>query len=194
MEGMDMQKLNFLISIILAFGLCFLGCQNSINPSESSESEQSGMEVLTCTNGNGNGDGCTLTPGYWKTHSKYGPAPEDLTWNNKEDDFFFYSFVQTNSVLQKQTNYEVFWTPPKKGNAYYILAHAYLAAWLNQLTGADFTDAEDAFDKATDLFEVDTNTPGEIVKLKGVPREVWIDLAEILDNYNNGIIGPGHCP
>ena len=82
MEGMDMQKLNFLISIILAFGLCFLGCQNSINPSESSESEQSGMEVLTCTNGNGNGDGdgCTLTPGYWKTHSDYGPAPYDETW------------------------------------------------------------------------------------------------------------------
>ena len=186
MEGMDMQKLNFLISIILAFGLCFLGCQNSINPSESSESEQSGMEVLTCLPPNGgNGDGCTLTPGYWKTHSIYGPAKTDPTWDNREDDIFFYSL---------KTNYKVFWTPPKKGNAYYILAHAYLAAWLNQSNGADFTDAEDAFDQATLLFDDVDNTPGEIVKLKGEDREVWIDLAEILDDYNNGIIGPGHCP
>ena len=26
------------------------------------------------------GPGCTLTQGYWKTHSKYGPAPYDSTW------------------------------------------------------------------------------------------------------------------
>lgn len=24
--------------------------------------------------------GCTLTQGYWKTHSRYGPAPYDTTW------------------------------------------------------------------------------------------------------------------
>ncbi|MCK4560190.1 MAG: hypothetical protein KAV45_10425 [Calditrichia bacterium] len=191
-----MQKLNFLISIILAFGLCFLGCQNSINPSESSESEQSGMEILTCLPPNGgNGDGCTLTPGYWKTHSDYGPAPYDETWAEiggeippcEENTPFFNS---------GKSYYQVLWTPPKKGNAYYILAHAYIAAELNRLnlSEADFTDAEEAFDQATGLFEVEANTPGVIVKLKGKDREVWIDLAEILDNYNNGIIGPGHCP
>ena len=26
--------------------------------------------------------GCTLTPGYWKTHSEFGPAPYDDNWAN----------------------------------------------------------------------------------------------------------------
>jgi hypothetical protein len=30
--------------------------------------------------------GCTLTPGYWKTHSKYGPAKYDTTWALKGED------------------------------------------------------------------------------------------------------------
>jgi hypothetical protein len=130
--------------------------------------------------------GCTLTPGYWKTHSKYGPAPYDATWNDMEDDSFFQS---------GQTYYDVLWTPPKGGNAYYILAHAYIATHLNQLNGADFTDALDAFNSATYLFN--NYTPDYVGGLKGKngkkERQEWIELAEILDDYNNGIIGPGHC-
>jgi hypothetical protein len=88
----------------------------------------------------------------------------------------------------------VLWTPPQ-GNAYYILAHAYIAAELNFLNGADFTDAQAAFDAATDLFE--TYTPEYVAGLKGPAgnalRAQFIELAEILDDYNNGLIGPGHC-
>jgi hypothetical protein len=74
--------------------------------------------------------GCTLTPGYWKTHSQRGPAPYDNTWAllgaDEESTTFF---------LSGQTYYEVLWTAPA-GNVYYILAHAYIAAELNQLNGA----------------------------------------------------------
>ena len=38
--------------------------------------------------------GCTLTPGYWKTHSESGPAPYDDTWallSNGADTGFFLS-------------------------------------------------------------------------------------------------------
>ncbi len=136
-------------------------------------------------------DGCSLTPGYWKTHSKYGPAPYDDTWalllENGEDTIFFSS---------GQTYYEVLWTEPQ-GDAYDILAHAYIAAQLNQLNGANFTDAEalPAFDAATALFN--SHTPADVTGAKGKSgkqlRQQFIDLARILDDYNNGYIGPGSC-
>lgn len=128
--------------------------------------------------------GCTLTPGYWKTHSKYGPAPYDDTWAQVGEDAAFF--------LSGQTYYQVLWTPPG-GNAYYILAHAYIAARLNQLGGADFTAAQAAFNSATALFG--TYTPAQVAAMKGssTVRQQFISLAATLDNYNNGLIGPGHC-
>jgi hypothetical protein len=130
--------------------------------------------------------GCSLTPGYWKTHSIYGPAPYDDTWALIGEDTPFF--------LSGQSYYEVLWTAPQ-GNAYYILAHAYIAAELNELNGADFTDAQAAFDAATALFE--TYTPEDVAGMKGPSgnalRAQFIELAQILDDYNNGLIGPGHC-
>jgi len=128
--------------------------------------------------------GCTLTPGYWKTHSTYGPAPYDDTWAEigEDTDFFF----------SGKSYYEALHTAPE-GNAYYILAHAYIAAELNQLNGANFSAAQYAFDQATALFNDPANTPEAIGALEGEARGIWIDLAETLDDYNNGLIGPGHC-
>lgn len=130
--------------------------------------------------------GCTLTPGYWKTHSKYGPAPYDPTWNGLEDNIFFYSDLSW---------YEVLWTEPKGGNAYFILAHAYIAAKLNQFNGADISEISLTIVLANDLLL--NYTPDHVAGLKGKAgkeeREIWIDIAAILDDYNNGITGPGHC-
>ncbi|MGH7491318.1 MAG: T9SS type A sorting domain-containing protein [bacterium] len=129
-------------------------------------------------------EGCTLTPGYWKTHSKFGPAPHDNTWDQVGEDTPFFS--------SGKSYYQVLWTSPG-GNAYYILAHAYIAAKLNFLNGADPSAAQAAFNSATTLFE--TYTPAQIAALKGSSsiRQQFISLASTLDRYNNGIIGPGHC-
>ncbi len=127
--------------------------------------------------------GCTLTPGYWKTHSRYGPSPYDDTWAQIGED--------TPFSFSGKSYYQVLWTNPSGGNAYYILAHAYIAASLNQLNGADFTAAQVAFDAATLLFQ--TFTPAQAAALRGEERAVWINLAYTLDQYNNGLIGPGHC-
>ena len=133
--------------------------------------------------------GCTLTQGYWKTHSIYGPAskPND-TWDlilpDGPDTYFFFS---------GQTYIEVLNTPPKKGNAYYILAHQYIAAELNFLDGAGIPSAvQEAFDEATILFDNEDNTPRNIGKLKGNDplRMDFIRLGGILEGYNSG---PGHC-
>jgi hypothetical protein len=127
--------------------------------------------------------GCTLTPGYWKTHSKYGPAPYDATWAGREDNGFW---------LSGQTVYEVINTPRKKGNAYYILAFQYIAAWLNTDTGAWVPDdVIEAFRCADTFFE--TYTPSDALSLPEEERAAAIACASILADYNEGIIGPGHC-
>ncbi len=127
--------------------------------------------------------GCTLTPGYWKTHSEYGPAPYDDTWAQLPtgaDTLFF---------LSGQSYYSVLWTPPTGGNAYYILAHAYIAAKLNVLNGADPAAAQAALNWATTFFSTYTPTS----KLSRTVRSDALYYAGILDRYNNGLIGPGHC-
>jgi hypothetical protein len=131
--------------------------------------------------------GCTLSPGYWKTHSEYGPAPYDDTWAILPDG------ADTPFFLSGQSYYEVLWNTSKGGNAYYILANAYIAADLNFLNCADPTAAQTAFNEATVLLQ--TYTPDEIAALRGrsPTRRMFISLAETLDDYNNGYIGPGHC-
>jgi len=151
--------------------------------------------------------GCTLTQGYWKTHSIRGPAPFDPTWNQlpvlpyapadsyvplggtAENLAFFYS---------GQTWYQVFWTSPKGGNAYYILAHQYMAAVLNLLKPNPATPpaaVTAALNSALALFQNALNTPLTIGSLSGgsATRAVWISLASTLEAFNTGAIGPGHC-
>jgi hypothetical protein len=78
-----------------------------------------------------------------------------------------------------------------KGNAYYNLAQQYIAAELNFLRGADPADVQAEFDQAKALFE--QYTPDDTAGLKGPAKREWTDLASILNDYNNGYIGPGYC-
>ncbi len=111
--------------------------------------------------------GCTLTQGYWKTHSEFGPAPEDETWlllPDVDGDTILEGPNET-FFLSGKTWYEVFWTKPA-GNAYYTLAKQYMAAVLNVLNGASTTPAVDtALASAKTLFE--TYTPAQIARPQG---------------------------
>jgi hypothetical protein len=129
--------------------------------------------------------GCTLTQGYWKTHSDRGPAPYDDAWKNlgplEEDTLFFKS---------GKTWYTVFWTSPA-GNAYYNLAHQYMAAKLNVLNGASAPPSViDALAAAETLFNAQGAGDTTLSKSE---QKTAIALASTLDKYNNGLIGPGHC-
>jgi hypothetical protein len=158
--------------------------------------------VATLTTGSGNTQtgsstvtvtvpqtGCTLTQGYWKTHSKSGPAPYDDAWKNlpgtpvslEENTLFFKS---------GRTWIAVFRTPPA-GNAFFNLAHQYMAAKLNVLNGAATTTAvASAITDAETLFNSLANGS---VTLTNTQTRTARSLASTLDQYNNGLIGPGHC-
>ena len=148
------------------------------------ETGQSASAAVTVTCTPPPSAGCTHTQGYWKTHSTYGPASKpDATWNlmGGPDTAFFSS---------GKSWHQLFWTAPKGGNAYIILAHQYMAARLNILDGAATTPAVNtALGWATTFFS--TYTPSST--LSKAVREQAIAYADVLDDYNNGEIGPGHC-
>ena len=126
--------------------------------------------------------GCSLTPGYWKTHSEFGPAPYDNTWAQLPNG------ASTPFYLSGKTYYQVLWTPPQ-GNAYYILAHAFIAAKLNGLNGANTSVITGALAWSETFFN--TYTPSST--LSKSLRGLALTYATQLDMYNNGYIGPGHC-
>jgi hypothetical protein len=133
-------------------------------------------------------DGCTKTQGYWKTHSKYGPAAnEDETWAKVEPHGEDSSFFSTGYTWYQMLNLK-----PKKGNAYIILAHQYIAAYLNLLSGASAwknvssDDLYNAMAEAELLLAQSMNVPK-------MERHAYLEIARFLTQYNEGIIGPGHC-
>lgn len=150
------------------------------NPAYSYTSSGSSTARCTCI-----GDGCTLTWGFWKTHSKYGPAPYAATWDLLDEDATFF--------LSTLTYHQTLWEDPGGRNAYYILAHQYIAAVLNKLKGASVPQGvADAITGAEALFN--QYTPGQVSqKSAGAIRAQFVYWAEILDNYNNGQLGPEHC-
>lgn len=131
--------------------------------------------------------GCTRTQGYWKTHSGMtknednkgkgkGQNKYDATW----DDYL----NETLSRLGDDTYPEILWTAPKGGDADIILAHQFIAAELNVAAGASIPPKVlDAWLAAQAYLEGDTEAS----------RHQVLAWAEILDKYNNGIYGPGHC-
>jgi hypothetical protein len=127
--------------------------------------------------------GCTLGMGYWKTHSSMGPAPYDDAWAMLPDG------ANTPFFLSGKTYYGVMWTAPA-GNAYYMLAHAYIAAQLNGLNGAGMSAVQSVFTRALTLLAA--TTPGEVA-MDRVLRNQFVTMAGTLNSFNEGQIGPGHC-
>ncbi|MEJ8756256.1 hypothetical protein WG947_04565 [Pontibacter sp. H259] len=119
--------------------------------------------------------GCTRTQGYWKNHADPSKKKYDKTWDAYLNKAFYKSGMTYLQVLK---------TAPKNGNAYIILAHQFIAAELNVAAGASIpTDVKNAWLAAEAYFKGET-TPA---------RAELIAWAELLDKYNNGVVGPGHC-
>lgn len=140
------------------------------------------VQFVFRANCNGMGN-YTATPGYWSTHSKYGPAPYNEAWGIIGEDTVFY--------LSGESWYQVINTPRAGGNAYYILARQYIAVRLNHWAGATSTPEVDAAMEWSEEFFATYRTDD---KLHRLVRSSAISYAELLDQYNNGVIGPGARP
>ncbi len=118
--------------------------------------------------------GCVLTQGFWKTHPDAWPA------GHSPSDPFFSS---------GKTWMEVLWTAPR-GDAYYILAHQYIAAVLNVANGAT-PPAEVAavIDDATAWFS--SHGPG--VPASSPEGQTLVHWSETLAAFNEGKMGVPHC-
>jgi hypothetical protein len=129
--------------------------------------------------------GCTRTIGYWKTHSEAGPAAYDSTWDARAGGAaaFFGTGMSYIETLQASS---------AGGNAYLILAQQYIAAELNALAGAAVpAEVGAAMADATALLVAYEDTA--TIPKRTADRTTAIELAGILDAYNNGLSGPGHC-
>jgi hypothetical protein len=128
--------------------------------------------------------GCTLTQGYWGTHSKYGPAERDATWDSVGEDTPFF--------LSGTTWYGAITTNPAGGNGYWILSNQYVAAILNQAKGAYVpSGVQDTLNLATAWFNANAPSACDAKGSCGLQK----DWAATLDHYNNGLYpgGPPHC-
>lgn len=121
------------------------------------------------------GDGCTLTQGYWKNHHAGSKnKSQQSPWPVSED-----------TELCGQTWLDILDTAPK-GNPWIVVAHQWIAASLNVAAGAAVPPEVAAALADAEGFLADC----EITKAE---KAAALASKDVLDAFNNGNIGPGHC-
>jgi hypothetical protein len=125
--------------------------------------------------GSEGGEGCTRTQGYWKNHPNAWPV-SSLTLAG-----LTYTKAQLLALLNT----------PTQGNGAVSLMRQLIAAKLNVIaTGISDSGMLGAITAANALL---SSCGG--VKVPGcvLDPSLTSELVGTLDDYNNGILGPGHC-
>lgn len=125
---------------------------------------------------------CTYTQGYWKTH---GPIP---TGNNTN--VWPVTSLTLGTVTYTDLQLQSIFDTPAQGNGLIALAHQLIAAKLNIANGADGSSI------TATIVAADALIGGLVVPPVGggsLATSTTSSLTTTLDNYNNGLIGPGHC-
>lgn len=137
-------------------------------------------------------DGCTLSAGYWLTHSQLGPNAYDDNWIKLPDQDNDGKVEQEQELffLSGETYHKILGTP-SGANPYWALARAYATAELNLLNGSLPTAVQVIFNSAKALLQ--TYTPTQVPTLPNSIRKQYTILAGSLDRYNSGTSGPGKC-
>jgi hypothetical protein len=133
----------------------------------------SGLSV-TVTGSTTETTNCTYTVGYWKTHEEAWPVTS----------------LTLGTVLYTQAELLLILNEPVNGNGLISLAHQLIAAKLNIAAGADPTAA------AATIAAADAQIGALVVPPIGsgyLHPSTTSAKTQVLDDYNNGIIGPGHC-
>ncbi|WP_204287408.1 hypothetical protein [Microbispora amethystogenes] len=128
--------------------------------------------------------GCTLTIGYWKNHTQ-AMAPKLPIWLGTPSGQSSQKVTTTNEAVAI-LNFN-----GAASNGINKLRGQLLAAKLGIAGGADGSAVSGSIADA-DAF-LATHAPSSWNSLSKAERNDVNLLATTLDNYNNGIIGPGHC-
>ena len=118
---------------------------------------------------------CTYTIGWYKNHEDEWDAPGGLLLG---------SVLYTKAELLQILN------QPAGGNKLLILCHQLIAAKLNILNGADPSAAAATIALADALIGGLVPPP---IGSDDLPSSPATGYSNLLDDYNNGLIGPGHC-
>ena len=130
------------------------------------------------------GSDCRFTQGYWQNRAQNANDFTTAVWMALHDQDFYLSGLTYEQVLLVSP----------RGNAYWILAHQLVAAEANFYNNADASgDVGAALSGAQQLLSL--HTPAQISALpKSDPlRAHLIQIADTLDDWNNGMIGTGIC-
>ncbi|MEW5797302.1 MAG: SdrD B-like domain-containing protein [Candidatus Zixiibacteriota bacterium] len=137
-------------------------------------------------------ESCTYSKGYWKNHAGFGPQDDVVTpllplWLGLAD--------STNSlaIADAQTAVDVLsqnvYGDPSNGIT--KLYAQLLAAKLNIANGADPADIAQTVGDADSFLGSHDWTAWETIDIE--QRRIVLGWKDLLDQYNNGLIGPGHC-
>jgi len=136
--------------------------------------------------------GCTHTIGYWKTHAGFGPQPDFVTqylpiYLGTPGGVKTLN-VTTASIAVNVLSQDVYGVA---SNGITKLYAQLLGAKLNGASGADLTDVAAAI-AAADLF-LATHDYLDWDGLTRADKNMVLGWQGMLDDYNNGLIGPVHC-
>ncbi len=121
--------------------------------------------------------GCTYTQGYWKNHSIFASKKNKKPWP-----------ISENTMLCGMTWFNILNTPPSVGNTWMILAHQWIAAKLNVAKGASVPPIV-----ASTLTDGGNMLANSCSGISMIDKPEAIGYSMVLDKYNNGLLGPGHC-
>lgn len=116
---------------------------------------------------------CTYTQGYWKNHGEAWPVQE----------------LTIGGITYSKTALLSFFRMPVKGNGLISMGHQLVAAMLNVANGADGSAIHQTIWEANELI----HSNGLNLTTGFLHPSKTTSLNDKLDQYNNGIIGPGHC-
>jgi hypothetical protein len=123
------------------------------------------------------GNNCTFTEGYWKSHNKYAvKQSQNPPWPLSEE-----------TLLCGRTWFDILQTEPQ-GNDWFLLAHQWIASELNGAQGASVPP-----EVQTGMSEAATLLAGNCSSIPKNLTPFATDLSDLLEKYNSGRIGPGHC-
>jgi len=121
------------------------------------------------------GANCTFTQGYWKNHPDVWPV----------------TALTLGTVPYDQGDLLAVFGAPAMGNGLISLAHQLIAAKLNIANGADGSAL------GTAIADADALIGSLVVPPVGsgyLAPATTSALTATLDNFNQGVTGPGHCP